>query len=58
MLILSKASFIPFDFRKDKTENFAVPAQSYNYFLDYFTQYYKQKKCLIYLYCWLWLEGE
>ena len=30
MVKFAKAYFIPFDFRKGKTGNFVVPAQSYN----------------------------
>ena len=47
MVKLLKACFIPFHFRKGKTANFIVPAQSYNQFLLQFTQYQEQFKFYI-----------
>ena len=47
MVKLSKACFIPLDFRKGKTGNLVVPAQGNNQFSDQFTQYQEQKKFYI-----------
>ena len=57
MVKLSKAYFIPFDLRKGKTGNLVVPAQSYNQFSDYFTQYQEQKKFYI-LVLWTVIGGR
>ena len=55
MVKLSKVNFILFGFRKRKTVNFVLPAQRY---IQLSLLNTRNRKCLIFLYCQLWLEGK